>query len=410
VERLIDIRLPCRFEETAMCTARRDHFIPVLVVAAWAIPPVIAQILTPQPPPLVRWDAQAVWDVAAELQAAAEHARLAASEQTGPERRQQSAALADVTTLASTAQHFTVRLQQSSQDPVLTRQAYLALVSAHQQARQSVLAAGYSAVVMQDINRIGSLLDRLSVVYTQQWDRDAARSASEILLDAMLSARGLAREGNGLDDPSNRRALFLIERLADAAGYFRHQLDVEPDPLATGEDFRLLIRDYARVVRSLRPASFREHVQAQISRAGEALVLLRQAYLVTWSGSNARAIADQLRSLAAHLADMAFEQTRHDTVPGTRVLNDLTLLAHLADDFTRRVEARPEVPDHSYPDFLILTAAYDQAAFSLAGAPFEERAMDDFSRLGRYITQLGRMYWAAQEQPPGRLSGTVIGR
>jgi hypothetical protein len=393
-----------------MSIMHRMPLVPALAAILWASAAAPAQILTPQPPPLADWDSQVVQDVAAQIRAAAEQARLRASEQTGPGHSLQSTALVNLTSLAGAAQRFAGRLRQSPQNAALTRPDYLSLTAAWHQAQQSILAAEYDASVMREFNRIGTLLDRLSVVYTQEWNREAAKAAAEVLRDALAGAAHTARQKALADKPADSRALSLLQRLAEEAGYFSRQLDLEPDPVGTGTDLRPLVNDYALAMRNLPAAGFGGYVEADMNRAGEALIKLRRTYEVPWNGSNARAIVDAFRAATLHVTEAVAKRAREDDVYEARAMDNLGVLGRAADFFSRELELRPDQPLQTYPAFLMLVAAYDHVGLSLVRAHLGDRALGDFNSLERQLTQLGRMYWAALDQPPTRLTGTVIGR
>lgn len=381
------------------------HVFALLFLVATAT----AQILTSRPPPLSAWDYASVRPIAAEIQAAAERARLAASQQTRPTRREQATALTELTALAGAAQHFSAQLDRYRQDPEPTRPDYLHLVTLYHQTRQNVVNAGYDAGVVGDFGRIEDLLDRLSLVYTQRWDHARAMAAAEALDAALANAVTIARQ-HARDQSADQRCLFLLERLAQGARFFRHQLDREPDPLMTGESFRDLESDYVLAVRGLQPASFEHFVEGDLARAGQALAQLRQAYQVQWNGPNARIIADQIRVCARLALNRALEHAARDGGTEPRLLDHLRLLAEMSDRLARYLELSSEMPLRTYPDFLLLAAAYNEAGLDLARAWFGSQMMPEFNGVGQQIMQLHRMYSWAIDHGSQQLTGTVIGR
>jgi|GEM_PF-1670484 hypothetical protein len=399
--------MPCR------CRRKRSGQAGMLSLAAvtfvlLSTGPASAQVLTNRQPPVPEWNFADVKAIAAEIQAAAERARLAASQQTRPSRREQSFALTDLTALTGAAQHFSVQIDRFRQDPEPTRQDYLRLVAMHNQARQNVLNAGYDASVIRDFNQIEVLLDRLSLVYTQQWDRNRARAAAETLDIALSRALDTARQ-RAQDRPTDQRALFLLQRLAWGAQVFRQQLDREPDLLATYTDFHALLTDYTLALRSLYPLGFEHDLEGDLNRAGQALVQLRQAYQVPWNGPNARTTADQVRIAARLALERVAEQAARDGGAESRLLDHFRLLAELSDQLARHLELSPEMPLRTYPDFLILAAAYREASFDLLRAWFGPQMLGEINSMGRELAQLGRMYSWAVEQGAPHLTGTVIG-
>jgi hypothetical protein len=388
--------------------AGRLHLINTLVLAS-LIAPATAQILTTQPPPLSTWDFSGVRPVADEIQTAADRARLAASQQTRPDQREHAAALSALTTLSMAAQHFSTRIDQFRHDPEPTRQDYLGLVRSYKQAQQSVMNIGYDANVIRDFNRIEALLDRLSLIYTQRWDRDRARAAADVLDASLTNALQIARQ-RAQDQPADQRAVFLLNRLAQGAGFLHRQLDRQQDPLVTGQDFQMLLADYSLTMRSLEPASFEQYLETDLNRAGQALAQLRQAYQVQWNSSNARSVADQIRVSAQRVLGAMAEQARRGGEGESRTLDHLRLLAETADRLARQLEVRPEVPLYTYPDFLTLAAAYSDSSFDLAPASVGPQVIAEMNGIGQRVTQLNRMYSGALEQGPARLTGTVTGK
>ncbi len=385
------------------------HLISSVALAILLAPFASAQILTTEPPPLARWDHSAVKQIADEIQNTTERARLTASAQTRPSRREQAAALTDLTTLAAAARHFSTGVERFRDAPDPTRQDYLALVSAYSQARANVADAGYDANVMQEFNRVGLLLDRLSLVYAQRWDRGLAVSAAEAMKDSLVAAHNVARQ-RARDNPSDQRVVFLLGRLAQAATFLRRQLDSEPDPLAIGEDFRMIMNDYVLLMRSLQPASFSLALEPELNRASQALVQLRRAYEVPWNGVNARTIADQIRVSAQHVLDATRQRAEREPGEEPQALDNLRLMVLAAHRLVHQLEVRPETPIESYPDFLTLAAAYNQSSPHLMQAWFDRQTLAAVSGLGQQIAYLNRMYSRAAEREPAHLTGTVIGR
>lgn len=388
--------------------------VHLAVRAAWyALAAVTAttaygQILVDPAPPLLQWDGAAARQLAGEARTAAERARLMASERTGPGHHAQGVALADLTALAAAARRFADQLEQAPEAADHSRAAYQEMVKLYRRTQASILEAGYDASVMQDFNRIGPMLDRVAIVYTQRWRPEVVHAAAGALAESVARAGQLARSHAPSESPAARRTLFLIQRLEAGADFFHRQVDLGQDPGLTDEDFRVLVEDYGRVLRSLSASGLELTVRDELARAGLALRDLSREYQVAWNHTNARSLARQLRSAAGHVLEAAGSAAQEADPAQARTLNQLSLLAQTAEQLDRRVEIRAS-PAYSRQAFLALLAAYDQAGLSLAEAGTANRVLDEFSRLAEPLNQLNRMYSGTLDAGPGRLSGTVTG-
>lgn len=382
-----------------------------LVVLAFAVAACAQVRVAPQAVPRV-WNYQAVHEAGVEIQSAAEHAHHAAAQRAVASDKAQVAAVADLAALADAAARFNQRIEPSHQESEYSRSEYEALLRAFRSASPSARQVQFGQLVSGDLDRIGTLLERVGTVYGPRWQYEQVAAIAGELEQSTAQLYRRAQDAGRIGVVGDERALFLLSRLAFSAAHYRRQIDLERDPWINYATFRLVLEDYARCSIALGAAGFDAQVRPDFIVAGRVLDELARAYLVPWSFAEVSEIAAQARAAAQRLNDAAATRSHAGRTEEVRAVQDIALLARATDRLVRQLLQAPENPGVTFPEFLQVAAGFERTATSFPQVQLGPGAGQDFQQLGLAVIRLRRIYASQREisLAPAQISGVPVGR
>ncbi len=382
--------------------------VAALVMAA---PSARGQVtVDPQATPTA-WDFAEVWPIVEELAGTARRVADEAKQRLQVRDRAQLLAYTDVATMADLADSLRTQLKSHQRSPGPTRALYRRLVSEYTRAKLAGKQPQFGEQVARELDRIGTLLDRLSAVYSAEWRYEDARMRAAEIEDSAAKTLRAAEGYAGSGDAADKRAMFLLQRLAESARHYAAQLAAERNPARTDADLRMLASDYSQAVQAVLTAGFRDLVRNDLDRIAVALQDLRTAYQLAWSWEETVGLAEQVNTVSQRLLLAATDRALPGGSSDPATVRDLAQLARAADLFRQQVNAVAATAADTQPEFLAMRAAYDRASLSFARAGLETGARPEFVRLGELLEQLQRMYVDQEGRTtiPRRLIGTPVG-